>query len=452
MLLPYLSGYSSQGNARSSAGSDLLLTSACLLIQVVAAASNPGRGLSVVITTAEGLLNRSIDGRISLMFAPAGVDPLDDTEVDSSPNKFFGKNVFGFSQGDTATLSGGSGLNTRLGVYGWPNVSLADVEPGNYTVQAFLNIYEKVTRSDGSTVSVHFPCGDGAPNVDGVGSLLTSSLDVEISGEEQSIQLEFSKVEPVQQSAGHEIGGCQQGNYADTEHLKYVKIRSSKLSDFWNRDMYVGANVLLPQGYNTGNKTKRYPVVYQQGHWPADQGAFRYPSANFSAAWDNGTIPGAGGEPGRPTPKMILVTFRHEAPFYDDSYAVNTANLGPYGDAINDELIPYIDANFRTIAKPWARVQEGGSTGGWVSAASVIYRPDLFGACFSSYPDSLDFRSHQDIPLYDSANAYRRPDGSSIGSIRTFENDTEIVLATVEQENHWELIFGTSSRSSLQWE
>jgi enterochelin esterase-like enzyme len=49
---------------------------------------------------------------------------------------------------------------------------------------------------------------------------------------------------------------------------------------------------------------------------------------------------------------MIIVTIRHETPYYDDSYAVNTANIGPWGDAINDELIPYIDATFNTIADP----------------------------------------------------------------------------------------------------
>lgn len=428
-----------------------------LLVNYLAAAAyaSPNatqNGLTVEISVGNGLLNGSTDGRVSLMFAPAGTDPLADIEVDSSPNKFFGKNVFNFADGDKVTLSGGSGSNTRLGVYGWPNVSLDDVSPGNYTVQAFLNLYEKVTRSDGSTVSVRFPCGDGAANVDGFGSLLTSPLDVEILGGAQSISLEFDSIEPVQNFTGHEIGGCQQGNYEDTTYLKYVKIRSKKLSEFWGRDMYVGANVLLPYGYAEGNNTKRYPVVYSQGHWPGDVGAFNYPKAIYSEAWDSGFVPGEDGPSNRTTPKMILVTFRHEAPFYDDSYAVNTANMGPYGDAINDELIPHIDATFNTIAEPWARVQEGGSTGGWISAASVIYRPDLFGACFSSYPDSLDFHKHQDIALYDSANAYHRADGSSVGSIRTFQNNTEIVLATVEQENHWELTFGTSSRSSLQWE
>lgn len=182
--------------------------------------------------------------------------------------------------------------------------------------------------------------------------------------------------------------------------------------------MYVGANVLLPHGYDGNNASARYPVIYSQGHWPAGRGAFRYPFANFSFEWDRGVINGTEEATERETPKMILVTFRHEAPFYDDSYAVNTANLGPYGDAINEELIPYIDENFNTIAEPYARIQEGGSTGGWVSAASLIFRPDVFGACFSSYPDSLDFHSHQDIKLYNATNAYIRADGSKIGSIR----------------------------------
>ncbi|KAK8101445.1 hypothetical protein PG999_011819 [Apiospora kogelbergensis] len=383
-------------------------------------------GLRVEISLPEekGLLHGKLDGRVVLMFAPNGTDPLDDIEVDSTPNHMFGKNIFDFSAGDTITLSGGSGdaNATATGVYGFPLVSMDDLPPGLYRVQAFLNPYDRAERSDGSIVRVKFPCGDGAPQVNGVGSLVTAATDVEVmvGGEEgsaagpQTISLTFDTVTPVASFAGSEIGRCEQGNYADTERLKYVKIRSAKLSAFWDRDMYVGATVLLPAGYDTA---------------------------------DTATS--------RPAPKLILVRFRHEAPFYDDSYGVNTANLGPYGDALNDELIPYLDATFRTIAAPYGRIQEGGSTGGWISAASVIFRPDLFGACFSSYPDSLSFQKHQDIALYSNTNAYRNDDGTRIGSIRKFSgehNDTETILATVEQENHWELVFGTSSRSSLQWD
>src|SRR2546430_11758193 len=36
-------------------------------------------------------------------------------------------------------------------------------------------------------------------------------------------------------------------------------------------------------------------------------------------------------------PRMIAVTFQHPTPYFDDSYAVNSANNGPYGDAIRSE-------------------------------------------------------------------------------------------------------------------
>ncbi|KAK5117367.1 hypothetical protein LTR62_005984 [Meristemomyces frigidus] len=348
-------------------------------------------GLQVEVSVAEGLLNHSTDGRVDVLFAPARVDPLDDIDVISSPDYIYGENLLGLVSGSKVTLSGGSNFTTRTGVYGWPVVEVQDLPAGNYSVQAFMNIYETLTRSDGSVVSVRFPCGDGAPPIDGVGSLKSEVSTLEVLGGQQTLGLIFSDTEAYLDFNGTEIGSCSQGNYEDTEYLKYVKIRSNALSDFWGRDI------------------SRYP-------------------------------------------KIILVTFRHETPFYDDSYGVNTANLGPYGEAINEELIPYLDKTFNTIAKPFARVQEGGSTGGWISAASLIFRPDLFGVTFSSYPDSLDFHRHQDIPLYDSTNAYVRLNGSMIPSIRDFLNDTQVVLATVAQENHWELSQGTSSRSFLQWD
>jgi enterochelin esterase-like enzyme len=436
----------------SQVATAVIVLGACSLSGVLAQSPDGTPGLNVQLSFEDGLLNGSVDGRIVVMFAPAGVEPLEDTDVTSSPNLFFGMNVYEATQGNIITLAGGSGDNVLTGVYGWPNVSLNDVAPGDYSVQAFLNPYEKVCRSDGSCISVHFPCGDGAPNVDGVGSFITPVLNFTINESSPTVSLAFNNITMVEDFTGTEIGGCSQGNYEDTETLKYLKIRSEALSNFWGRDMYVGANIVLPAGYNSNNTSERYPVIYAQGHWAADSGAFRYPTANFSEAWDNGVIPGENGAPDRPTPKMILVSFRHETAFYDDSYAVNTANIGPYGDAINDELIPQIDATFNTIPEPYARVQTGGSTGGWESAASLIFRPDLFGVCFSSYPDSLDFHRHQDIPLYTNKNAYVRENGSAIASIRDFPNGTQEILATVAQENHWELTFGTNSRSSLQWD
>ncbi|KAF2493678.1 hypothetical protein BU16DRAFT_528907 [Lophium mytilinum] len=434
--------------------------SAALL--VVAAVAHPTTEkehkpkLEVHISVADGILKSATDGHVQLLFAPAGTNPLDDTDVTSSPNYFFGKNVFGLSTKHPVILSGGSNDTTDYGVFGWRNVSIDDVEPGDYSIQAFLNIYEKAVRADGSVVSVRFPCGDGAPGIGGYGTPITSLANITVTGKRQIEHLVFNNVTESEVFTGHEIGGCEQGNYEDTEFLKYVKIRSTVLSNWWNRDVYVGANVLLPHGYDAGDKSKRYPVVYAQGHWPAGKGAFNYPTyldGAFAEAWDTGTIAATNITEARATPKLILVTFRHENAFYDDSYAVNTANIGPWGDAINEELIPHLDSIYNTIAKPYARIQQGGSTGGWESIASVIYRPDLFGVCFSSYPDSLSFNRHQDIPLYTNKNAYLTANGTPIVSIRDFDGNTQVDLASVAQENHWELTFGTSSRSiGGQWD
>lgn len=435
----------------------------CLAALAVSAAALPtaanhvardySANLAVRLSVESGLLGAPTDGRVVLMFAPNGTDPLEDTDVTSSPNLIFGKNVYDFGTDKAVTFSGGSNDSTSTGVFGWPNVSMSDIEPGTYSVQAFLTRYETVTRSDGSRVSVHFPCGDGAPNVNSFGSLVTAVTEVDVSGGAQTLNLLFNNITAVEAFTGKEIGGCNQGNYEDTATLKHVKIRSKKLSKFWGRDMYIGANVVLPAGYDANDQKTRYPVIYNQGHWPAGQGAYNYgDDGNFTAAWDAGVIPATNTTAARPAPKFILVTFRHEAPFYDDSYAVNTANMGPYGDAINEELLPHIDATFRTIRAPYARVQDGGSTGGWESIANLVYRPDLFGVCFSSYPDSLDFHRHQDIELYSASNAYQRANGSAVPSIRTHVNGTEVVLATVAQENHWELTFGTATRSFNQWD
>ena len=240
-----------------------------------------------------------------VLLAPAGTDPLDDTDVTSSPNKFIGKNVFGLGANDSITLTGGTGAQPLTEVWGFPNASLDDVSPGEYRIQAFLNKYEMVTRTDGSTVTVRFPCGDGAVPINGPGSLTSEALDVSIRGKNQTIQLSFNDVTAPLEFNGTEMGGCSQGNYEDTDLLKHIKIRSVALSKFWNRDMYVGANVLLPSGYDENDRETRYPVLYHQSHWPADTGLYGYSTNDeFTTAWDSGIVPNT---IDTPTPKLIMV-------------------------------------------------------------------------------------------------------------------------------------------------
>ncbi len=116
---------------------------------------------------------------------------------------------------------------------------------------------------------------------------------------------------------------------------------------------------------------------------------------------------------------MIGVTFQHPTPYFDDSYAVNSANNGPYGDAIMQELIPYLEEHFRIIRQPWARALIGGSTGGWESLALQLYHPEFFGGTWTGFPDPIDFRHYQLVNIYKDPNAFEVPDmNGSHASVR----------------------------------
>src|SRR5581483_2926110 len=151
-------------------------------------------------------------------------------------------------------------------------------------------------------------------------------------------------------------------------------------------------------------------------------------------------------------PRVIILQIQHANPYFDDSYAVNSANLGPYGDAITQELIPYIEQKFRAIGQGWARAVFGGSTGGWEALSSQVFYPDFYNGAWVFCPDVVDFRAYVTTNLYDDENAYfvegpygrverpgaRKPDG--------------LVLSTMEQNNRYELVLGTKSRSGDQFD
>jgi hypothetical protein len=244
-------------------------------------------------------------------------------------------------------------------------------------------------------------------------------------------------------------GSLQQGNPADQGDLvRFVKIRSEALSGFWGRDMYIGANVLLPSDY-WSNPDRSYPVLYVQGHFPGNGVPFGYSdepgegrgrSAGFSEFWRSPE-----------SPKIIAISIRQANPYYDTGHSVNSANVGPYGDAFTQELIPYLEREFRIVSQPWARLLAGGSTGGWMSLAVQILNPGTFGGAWGWCPDPVDFRAYQMVNVYEDANAYesgsewvkverpnaRRPNGT--------------VTSTIRQESYYERTVGPNGRSGGQW-
>ncbi len=171
--------------------------------------------------------------------------------------------------------------------------------------------------------------------------------------------------------------------------------------------MYLSALVLVPEGFDT-HPEAHYPLMIFHDHFASEFSDFRTepPDPNLKPDY-NERFHIAGYNriqqeesyknyqqwisPG--FPRFLVVKLQHANPYYDDSYAVNSANLGPYGDAIETELIPAIEKQFRAIGQGWARFTYGGSTGGWEALAVQIFYPDHYNGAFGACPDPVDFRS-----------------------------------------------------------
>jgi len=252
----------------------------------------------------------------------------------------------------------------------------------------------------------------------------------------------------------------------DTKYIKHVKMESKLLTEFWGRSMELGAHVLLPEGFDD-HPEARYPIMIFHGHFPTDFGGFRTipPDPDLEPTYsDRFQLEGYNKIVqqeaydfyqrwiSKDFPRFIAIEVQHANPYYDDSYAVNSENLGPWGDAITYELIPYIEEQFRGLGEGWARFLYGGSTGGWEAFGVQVLYPDEFNGAFAACPDSLDFRHYSAVNIYEDDNAYHTA-GPFRKTARPGMRDWRgHVSATLEDMNHREVVLGTKGRSGDQWD
>jgi hypothetical protein len=340
----------------------------------------------------------------------------------------FGRNVENLAPGQTVRLDAST--------FGHPVQSLRDLPAGDYRVQPFVNVYTKFARADGHTVWMHMDQWEGQQWKTSPGNLYGDP--VRISWDPRSsapIRLVADKVIPAIQVP------------ADNDNVKRIKIQSAILTKWWGVPMYLGATILLPKDYDK-HPGVTYPVVYQHGHFSLGApGGFgrtggRPGAADFTGYWLSDTAP-----------RMIVVTLQHPSPYYDDSYGVNSANNGPYGDALIQELIPAVESRFRVKREPWARLLTGGSTGGWISLAHQVMYPDFYGGVWSLCPDGVDFRYHQIVNVYADTNAYWLNRGSWMKIDRPDNRRPDGNITTMMKDENWyESVVGDHTRGGGQWD
>ena len=412
------------------------LLSACLSV-AEARPSGPASRLRLEISFPESLSGQPLDGHILLGIStdPSSEPRFQLREEEALSAQFFGLDVEGWKPGTTAVID-----STSLG---YPLVSLDELPAGDYYVQAVLNIYETFHRADGHNVKLPPDKGEGQKWNRKPGNLFNKPLRVHLDPQQASaVRIELTeKISPIEPPK-------------DTQYIKHLRIESKLLTAFWGRPMYLGATVLLPEGFDE-HPTAHYPLLVHHGHFEADweffatsappesrpdrlsRGQYAY---RFHQDWISGRLP-----------RMLLVSIQHANPYYDDSYAVNSANVGPYGDAITQELIPEVEKRFRGIGQPWARALEGGSTGGWEALAQQVFYPDFFNGAYSFCPDPVDFRAYELVNVYDDSNAFWN--AGPFGTVPRAEMRTSNgqILATMEPAVRLEEVMGTHGRSTEQF-
>jgi enterochelin esterase-like enzyme len=133
--------------------------------------------------------------------------------------------------------------------------------------------------------------------------------------------------------------------------------------------------IYLPPGYDTG--TRLYPVIYflssPFGHY-SDCFDKAGAKALFDTAIVHGRIDG-----------FILVSADMNTPL-GCSWYVNSSATGDWDDLMVKEIVPYIDANFRTIPNRDSRGITGEFMGGYGAIRYGMVHPDVFGSVYAMHP------------------------------------------------------------------
>lgn len=377
-----------------------------VLFAVLSQASGAMAQLRIEVALAPGKEAPHAGGRVLVVLAPPDArEPrrlVGDTGMDAAP--LFGTDAPDWSRTPVAVIDARSAS--------FPLESLAALAPGEYRVQAFLR------------------CNPDLLVLDAPGNL---------QSEARVVRLDPAQAEPLRLELATPV--AVEDLPPDTESVRFVKLRSERLSRFWGRDMHLRAAVLLPRGFET-EPGRRWPVMVEIGGYGqrCKSLARRYAAGSRALReWNADDMP-----------RFLLVQLDGAGPL-GDPYQVDSENHGPWGSALVEELLPHLEREFRALPGGESRFTTGHSTGGWVSLALQVEHPDAFNGCWSFAPDGVDFRHFQLVDVYKDKNAYVNRDGFERPSMRTIDGDTAF---TVRHECQLENTLGVGdswTRSGGQW-
>ena len=420
------------------------LASLCLALAFASAALSHAQKVEVTIPAATTALH----GHLVLVFARKNKpEPRFQLSENYHTAQGFGQDVNSLGPGGTITIDDKT--------FGNPLRSLRDVPAGDYYVQAVFNVYQQFHLANGHTLWLPPDRGEGQQWNRKPGNFYNAPLKVHFDPASTTVlHLALDKVIPSLNGTDQDPEVLAQRSPA-SHWLKYMRFRSPVLSKFWGQDVYLGAWILLPEGFNQ-HPNAHFPVVVYQDHFRPGFGPVPFVTSRpdskspgyqwkqagyrFFQDWTSGRLP-----------HVIMIYVQDANPYYDDSYDVDSANVGPYGTAINKELIPAIEKKYRGIGQGWARATFGGSTGGWEAFATQVFYPDMYNGAWVACPDPVDFHAYQNVDLYEDTNAFHRRGQFATIPIAGDRKPDGTIIATMQGEYGYEYVLGTHGRSTDQW-
>ena len=394
------------------------------------------------------LHTENFDGRLLLLFSNNNAaEPRFQISDALTTQIILGKNVDQWAIGSTQSIAEEA--------YGFPKERLSQIPAGDYYVQVLLHKYETFHLKNGKVVKLPMDRGEGQHWNLAPGNIYSKPIKIHFDPKNtEVVQLTIDQIIPPIIEP------------TDSKYIKHIKIQSKLLTEFWGRPMYLGAHILLPEGFDTHQNVK-YPLAIYHGHFPSDLSGFSTTPPNPNLIPDTSARFNITGYnkiqeeeayqfykqwTGPNFPRVLAIEIQHATPYYDDSYAVNSANMGPYGDAITYELIPEIEKQFRGIGQGWARFTYGGSTGGWEALAVQVFYPNEYNGAYAACPDPIDFNHYTTINIYKDENAYYAKSDFKDLARPSHRNYLGHINSTIKETNQRELALGTHSRSGDQYD
>ncbi len=318
--------------------------------------------LEFKLTFDKGALDKPFTGRVYVTIRPTPVSPPVGLNW-FKPEPGLAKDVKDWKPGEPLVL------DAKAIAYPAP---LADLKPGKYHVSAVM---------DRDLGGIDFLSSPG--NV--YSKALTVELDPKSSG---TIELKLDQV-------------VKPREFKETDAVKLVDIESKRLTQFHGTPMRVRAGVVVPPSFGK-EPDRKYAVVYEITGFGGNH--FGAVGAAARKAWAVGDA------------EMIWVVLDANCRLGHHVFA-DSANNGPVGTALVEELIPHIEKTYRGSG---VRFTTGHSSGGWSSLWLQVAYPDTFSGCWSTAPDPVDFRDFQMIDIYaKGANAFTDANGNPRPIART---------------------------------